>query len=129
MQNRVTEYKVCKAIANGVPLNEETLTMATQRPAHEVRKVLVKMYPDLFGTPGVDVPLRPTATLDELVRYARPMYERDGIDAILVLQPYEPQACGCMSPQGEDPLCPCHMRIQLEKNKAAVAALFMEDES
>lgn len=126
--NRVTEYKVCKAISDGVPLHEETLVLATQRPASEVHAVLVKLYPDQFGTPGVDVPKRTTATIDELVRYARPIAQHQGIDAILKWQHW-PSACGCMGPRDGDPLCPCAMRSELAKNKAAVAARLMEEAS
>jgi hypothetical protein len=126
--NRVTEYKVCKAIENGVPLHEETLVQATQRPAHEVYAVLVKLYPAQFGIPGVNVPPRTDATIDELVRYARPIYEREGVDGILTCE-FWPSACGCMGPQRDEPLCPCQMRAQLYTHKAAVAARFMEEKS
>lgn len=126
--NRVTEYKVCKAIASGVPLHEETLVLATQRPASEVHAALVKLYPDQFGTPGVDVPYRQTATIAELVTYARPIYERHGINAILTFE-FFGSACGCTGPLDGDPLCPCAMRSELARNKAAVAARFMEEAS
>lgn len=126
--SRVTEYKVCKAIENGVPLHEETLVLATQRPAHEVHAVLVKLYPEQFGTPGVDVPYRTEATLDELVKYARPIYARRGVDAILGYE-FFGEACCCMGPRDGYPLCGCMMRAALYRNKAAVAARFMEEES
>ena len=126
--SRVTEYKVCKAIENGVPLHEETLVMATQRPAQEVHAVLVKMYPDQFGVPGVDVPVRTEATLDELVKYARYYFDKGGVEAILTYE-FWSSACGCMGPQRGEPLCPCSMRAALYRNKAAVAARFMELES
>jgi hypothetical protein len=126
--SRVTEYKVCKAIAQGAPVHEATLVQITQRPASEVLAVLIKLYPDQFGTPGVDVPPRTEATLDELVAYARSIYEHSGLDAILKLQNYA-SACGCMGPQRGEPLCPCGMRAQLYRDKAAVAARFMEEES
>ena len=61
--SRVTEYKVCKAIAQGAPVHEATLVKITQRPASEVLAVLIKLYPDQFGTPSVDVPPRTEATL------------------------------------------------------------------
>lgn len=124
--HRVTEYKVCKAIAQGTPVHEATLVDITQRPAHEVHAVLVKLYPDQFGTPGVDVPFRTEATLDELVKYARPIYEREGADGILALH-YHASACCCMGRQDGEPLCPCGMRAALYRNKAAVAARFMEE--
>jgi hypothetical protein len=126
--SRVTEYLVCKAIADGTPVHEETLVQITQRPAQEVHQVLVKLYPDQFGTPGVDVPYRETAPIAELVTYARPIYERHGIDAILTFE-FFGSACGCMGPQDGDPLCPCAMRSELANNKAAVAARLMEEAS
>lgn len=125
--SRVTEYKVCKAIADGAPVHEATLVELTQRPAHEVYKVLVKLYPDQFGTPGVHVPARTEATIDELVQYARPIYEREGVDAILSYE-FFGSACCCMGPRDGHPLCGCQMRAALYRNKAAVAARFMEQE-
>jgi hypothetical protein len=124
---RVTEYKVCKAIANGTPVHEEMLVKATQRPAHEVLAVLIKLYPEQFGTPGVDTPPRTEATIDELVAYANRGYSKSVniIDAVLKLQNYA-SACGCMGPRDGDPLCGCMMRAQLYKHKAAVAARLME---
>lgn len=126
--SRVTEYLVCKAISNGVPLHKDTLVKETGRPEPEVHKVLVKLYPDQFGTPGVDVPMRTNATLDELVAYARPIYEREGVDAILGYE-FLSGACCCMGRLDGEPLCPCQMRAALYRNKAAVAARFMEQES
>lgn len=123
---RVTEYKVCQAIANGVSLHEDTLVKATQRPAHEVLAVLIKLYPDQFGTPEVDVPPRTEATLDELVKYARDIYSHGGVDAILEWE-YWPSACCCMGPRDGHPLCGCRMRAQLYTHKAAVAARLMEE--
>jgi hypothetical protein len=122
---RVTQYKVCKAIANGVPVHEQTLVQVTQRPAHEVYQVLVQLYPDQFGTPGVNAPPRTQATLDELVVYAQSIYDRGGVDAILEWQ-FWPSACACMGPQRGEPLCPCMMRAQLYTHKAAVAARLMK---
>ena len=127
MKNRVTEYKVCKALASGVPLHEETLVQATQRPAHEVHQVLVKLYPDEFGIPGVDVPYRTTATIDELVNYARPIAVRHGMDAILKWT-HDSSACCCMGPRDGDPMCPCRMNSDLAQNKAAVAAKLMAEQ-
>ncbi len=126
--SRVTEYKVCKAIENGVPVDEQALVIATQRPQHEVLAVLVKLYPDQFGTPGLNVPYRTEATIDELVKYVRDWYARDGIDAILSYE-FWPAACGCLGPQRGEPLCPCSMRAALYRNKAAVAARLMEEPS
>jgi hypothetical protein len=123
---RVTEYKVCQAIANGVPLHEDTLVKAAQRPAQEVLAVLIKLYPDQFGTPGVDVLPRTEATLDELVTYARDIYSRGGVDAILGWE-YWPSACCCMGPRDGHPLCVCLMQEQLARHKAAVAARLMEE--
>jgi hypothetical protein len=125
--SRVTEYKVCKAIADGTPLHEETLVSVTQRPPHEVYAVLVKMYPSQFGIPGVDVPYRNTATLDELVVYARPIVEKFGIDSVLAYE-YSADACGCVGPMNGDPLCPCGMRRELATHKSAVAARLMEEQ-
>jgi hypothetical protein len=125
--NRVTEYKVRKAIASGIPLDEETLVLAIQRPPHEVHAVLVKMYPDQFGIPGVDVPRRSTATLDELVVYARPIFEKFGINAVLDYS-YSAIACCCLGPINDDPLCACSMRQQLAMHKSAVAARLMEEQ-
>ena len=127
MNNRVTEYKVCKAIANGVPLHEKTLVLATQRPVHEVHAVLVKMHPEMFGTPGVDVPYRKTATIAELVNYARPIAALHGIDSILEWTHYS-HACGCMGPQDDNPLCPCGMKAALSQYKAEVAAQLMAEQ-
>ena len=123
---RVTEFKVCRAIANGVPLHLETLVIATHRPVYEVHAVLVKLYPEQFGTPGVDVPPRTEATLDELVTYARDIYSRGGVDAILGWE-FWPSACCCMGPRDGYPLCGCGMRGQLYTHKAAVAAQLMEE--
>ena len=125
--SRVTEYKVCKAIANGVPVHEVSLVQATQRPEHEVHAVLVKLYPEKFGIPGVDTPHRKQATVDELVAYARRGYPAGVslIDAILKLQNYAME-CGCLGPRDGDPLCRCLMRAQLYTHKAAVAARLME---
>ena len=125
--SRVTEYKVCKAIANGVPLHLETLVMATQQPTSEVLAVLVKLDPEKFGIPGVDTPHRKQATVDELVAYARRGYPAGVslIDAILKLQNYAME-CGCLGPRDGDPLCRCLMRAQLYTHKAAVAARLME---
>jgi hypothetical protein len=73
----------------------------------------------------VDVPYRTEATLDELVAYAQPIYDRDGVDAILALG-YYPSACGCMGPQRGEPLCPCGMRAALVQQKVNVACVLFE---
>lgn len=125
--SRVTEYKVCKAIANGVPLHLETLVITTQQPTSEVLAVLVKLDPEKFGIPGVDTPHRKQATVDELVAYARRGYPAgvNLVDAILKLQNYAME-CGCLGPRDGDPLCGCLMRAQLYTHKAEVAARLME---
>ena len=123
---RVTEYKVRKAIADGTPVHEETLVQVTQRPAHEVYQVLVKLYPDQFGIPGRNIPPRKEATLEELVTYARDIYNQGGVDAILKWE-YWPQACCCIGPRDGDPLCGCGMRAQLYAHKDAVAARLKEE--
>lgn len=123
--SRVTEYKVRKAIEAGAELDERTLAVITARPQDEVRRALVELYPEQFGTPGVDVPYRTEATLDELVAYAQPIYDRDGVDAILALE-YYPSACGCMGPQRGEPLCPCSMRAALVQQKVNVACVLFE---
>jgi len=97
----------------------------TARPQDDVRRALVDLYPEQFGTPGVDVPYRTEATLDELVAYAQPIYDRDGVDAILALG-YYPSACGCMGPQRGEPLCPCGMRAALVQQKVNVACVLFE---
>ena len=127
MKNRVTEYKVCRAIASGVPLLEAALVQATQRPAHEVHQVLAKLHPDQFGTPGVDMPYRNTATVDELVAYARPIAAHRGIDEILEWEHW-PHACACGGPRDGDPLCPCAMSAELARHRAEVAAQLMAEQ-
>lgn len=128
--SKVTEYKVRKAIESGAELDEQSLASITGRPQDEVRQALMVLYPEQFAIPGVHVPRlagqRTEATLDELVTYAQPIYEQGGVDAILALE-YHSSACGCMGPQRGEPLCPCQMRAQLYRHKAAVAARFMEE--
>ena len=127
--NRVTEYKVCKALAEGVDRTVSALVTATARPESEVLDVLVKLYPDQFGTPGVNIPYRTTATVAELVAYVKTWrhYQDVGIDAVLEFKHY-PQACGCMGPQDGNPLCGCAMQGELERQKTAVAAALLAEQ-
>lgn len=122
-EHRVTEYKVRKALESGSPKDPDVLAASTNRPISEVRKVLVRMFPDEFGTPSVDVPYRTTATIDELVAYAQGLVTHRGLQALVDWE-YYPSACGCMGPRDGDPLCPCAMRAALAKHKIAVLDRF-----
>jgi len=127
MTNQVTEYKVKKAIEAGSVLDTDALVEVTKRPEHEVRQVLVKLYPEKFGIPGVNVSYRTTATIDELVDYAREIVAHQGIQAVVDWEHW-PQACGCTGPQDGNPLCSCGMSSELARHKAAVVAQFMAEQ-
>ena len=116
---RVTRFKVMKALESGASKDVASLESITDRPADEIQSVLVEMFPEEFGIPGVSVPRRTTATIDELVRYAQVIVNHRGIEELVDWE-YWPSACGCMGPQDGEPLCPCAMRAQLAKNKVAV---------
>jgi hypothetical protein len=116
---RVTDYKVRMALENGADRTVDGLVRVTNRPEHEVRSVLVELFPEEFGTPGVNVPYRDTATIDELVAYAQRIVDHQGIQALVDWEHW-PRPCGCMGPRDGEPLCPCRMRGQLAHHKVAV---------
>jgi len=122
-KHHVTEYKIKNALESGFPMDPGGLAASTGRPISEVREVLVRMFPDEFGTPGVDVPYRTTATIDELVSYAHGLVTHRGLQALVDWE-YHPSACGCVGPQHGDPLCPCAMRAELARHKVAVLDRF-----
>ena len=127
--SKVTEFKVRKALEAGVALDETALIKATGRPEHEVWLVLRHLYPEQFGIPGIDYavpPPRTEATITELVEYARPIYEREGIRGILEYETWV-NACACMGPRDGDPLCPCRMRHALAQHRDKVALHFLEE--
>lgn len=117
----VAEYKVAKAIIAGNPLDENILAEITGRSVEEVRIVLAKLFPEEFdNTP------RKFATIEELVSFARPIFERSGIESILQYEHF-PHACCCLGPWKDEPLCHCTMSEQLAKNKEQVAAILMKE--
>ena len=127
--SKVTEFKVKKALEAGVALDEAELVKATGREPHEVYRVLVYLYPEKFGIAGRDYeepPRRTSATIEELVAYARYIYDREGIRGILEYESY-PHACGCMGPRDGEPLCPCAMSGALAQNRDEVALVFLEE--
>jgi len=119
IEYRVTTYKVAEALKSGITKSVEDLVNATRRPEHEVRAVLVQMFPNEFGTPGLDVAYRTEPTLEELVKYAREIMEYGGIQAIVDWKVYA-HACCCTGPQNGEPLCPCSMQVALVEKKVAV---------
>ena len=115
----VTTYKVNQALAAGHPKDSRVLEAVTGRPRYEIDQTLIDLFPNEFKTPELDVPIRTTATLDELIDYARYIVECRGIQALVEYE-YYPSPCGCMGPQDNEPLCPCGMRAALHDNKVAV---------
>lgn len=119
--SRVVEYKVKKAIDDGHSLNEESLAKVIGRTVEDVRAALINLYPEKIDTiaPPSQV-VRKTATFEELVEYARPIFMNDGIQGILEYE-YFPHACCCMGPIDNAPLCPCAMDLALAQNKNTIA--------
>ena len=123
MKYNVTEYFVKKALKNGVPNDINQLVLSTGRPEHEVTQTLIEMFPDIHGTPGLNTPYRTSATIEELILYAKSMVENNGIDWLINFK-YYPNPCGCLGPINDEPLCPCNMKNELFKNKTLLVDHF-----
>lgn len=117
----VTRLKVLRAIAAGTRFDLDALVAATSRPRDEVQAVMWERDP-----PERVRERRTSATIAELMEYARPILARSGIGGIISHE-YLPAACGCMGPRDGFPLCPCGMRAALAANRDAVALALLEE--
>lgn len=134
MPSQVLRYKVEKALKEGFKIERSVINTPTSwtydpvydqcisnlatlvgRP-HE-RGDVERLVEELVPDPNMRIKISRTyATIDELVEYARPIYDRGGMDELEKWRYTAGGACGCMGPQGLDPLCPCEMRESLAKN-------------
>lgn len=132
--DRVLRYKVEKALREGFKIErsvKQTTTSWSHDPVYEkcitdlaelvgrphergaVELLVEELIPDPNRRERVP---RDYATIEELVEYMRPMFEREGMDGLERARVYYSSACACMGPQGDDPLCPCAMRHAVHQN-------------
>ena len=121
MTNKLVIHQVKKAIENGAQKDISKLSNLLGRDYTSIRQALQTLYPDeKFEAIDFEEIQKPSqCTLEELIIYAAPIYEKYGAAGIVNYKVYN-HPCACMGPQDDQPLCPCQMQMFLYLNRTEV---------